>query len=53
MEPIFFQMDRIITDLYAMEPTSMTLILERANIMSHLSIWQGKFPTPLTCSALF
>ena len=37
-ETPFFGMDRITSDLYAMEATSMTLISERATIILQMSI---------------
>ena len=40
----FFGMDRITSDLYAMEATSMTLISERATIMPQVSTLLGVIP---------
>ena len=37
----FFGVDRITSDLYEMEATSMTLISQRATIMSQVSTWAG------------
>ena len=41
MKPHLFGVDRIPSDLYAMEVTSMTLISKRANIMPQVSTLTG------------
>ena len=55
-EPHFFGVDRITSDLYAMEATSMTLISERATIISQVctsagvsSPYPSQLFSPLQC----